>query len=89
MKYKIILLFAIVAFMTPDCSAQQLPDMTSDGYAKLIIEKKGAKPITYNFPGAFPSGLRCVKHTGENTSAIIPILLSGILSITAMAHKHW
>lgn len=67
MKNKIILLFAMVALVL-NCSAQQLPDMSSDGQAKLIIEKKGAKPITYNFPGEFPSGLKCVKHTGATAT---------------------
>ena len=77
MKNKIILLFSIAAFMMLNCSAQQLPDLTSDGYAKLIIEKKGAKPITYNFPGAFPSGLKCVKHTGTTTAENYTDILFG------------
>ncbi|MGH2645687.1 MAG: hypothetical protein ACRDE2_17180, partial [Chitinophagaceae bacterium] len=67
MKNKIFLFLATIAFvvLALKCSAQQMPDMTSDGFAKITIEKKGAKPEIYSFPGAFPSGLKCVKYIGE------------------------
>lgn len=69
MTNKVLYLFATVAFIALKCSAQQMPDMSSDGQAKIIIETKGTKPVTYIFPGAFPSGLKCVKHVGENSVA--------------------
>ncbi len=66
MKAKAFPLLATVGLMALALKgfAQQMPDMTSDGQAKIIIEKKGANPETYQFSGAFPSGLKCIEHTG-------------------------
>lgn len=69
LKTRIFFLFSIVAFLTliQQCNAQ-MPDMTSSGMAKLTIEKKGEKPITYNFPGTFPPQIKCIVHTGSTNA---------------------
>lgn len=70
MKNKIFALLATFVFIasTLKCSAQQMPDMTSDGQAKLVVEKKRSKSETYIFPGDFPSGLHCVTHKGSSAT---------------------
>ena len=45
------------------CFAQKKSKgIPAGGHAKLIVEKAGEKPVTYNFPDALPAAYNCIVH---------------------------
>jgi hypothetical protein len=79
MKIKIFSLFTTIVFMalalTLKSSAVQMPDMSTSGHAKIVIEEKNKKPETYNFSGDFPSGLKCLEDARSSPASTQIIML--------------